>query len=216
MNELKYPSYEDNADIEVLNDIFRELKTAVEALETHANDIGNPHDITKEQVGLGNVLNEKQATATEFQNLKEQVNNMSGVVYGTYVSLQYSQNGGLYEAFINLGFTPSVVEVTLPSGSQCYSNGEYMKHYGGIALKNHPCEIQCYYDDAQSVRHNEIIKFVEIAENGFWVRKVKNDSGNIYNFMDGLRYFVAYKNCPFIEVTKQSDGSGNIGVKVTE
>ena len=74
-----------NADIEVLNDNFRIIAAAVEILETHANNINNPHDITKEQVGLGNVLNEAQATKTEFQNLKKEVNDMSGVVYGIYV-----------------------------------------------------------------------------------------------------------------------------------
>lgn len=40
---------------------------AVQAnLDTHAGNKANPHQVTKSQVGLGNVTNDKQATKTEF------------------------------------------------------------------------------------------------------------------------------------------------------
>ncbi|WP_440614899.1 phage baseplate upper protein [Bacillus subtilis] len=40
---------------------------AVQAnLDTHAGNKANPHQVTKAQVGLGNVTNDKQATKTEF------------------------------------------------------------------------------------------------------------------------------------------------------
>lgn len=37
-------------------------------LETHKNDQTNPHNVTKDQVGLSNVTNDQQATKAEFDN----------------------------------------------------------------------------------------------------------------------------------------------------
>lgn len=43
-------------------------KNAKTYTDQHINDKSNPHGVTKDQVGLGNVTNDKQATKTEFDN----------------------------------------------------------------------------------------------------------------------------------------------------
>ena len=62
MNDLTYPGYSDNADISVINENFETVAAAVAAAEEHAASKNNPHEVTKEQVGLGNVTNESKAT----------------------------------------------------------------------------------------------------------------------------------------------------------
>lgn len=44
-------------------------------LKTHIENILNPHNVTKTQVGLSNVINETQATKTEFDIHKDDKNN---------------------------------------------------------------------------------------------------------------------------------------------
>ncbi|MCY8932494.1 hypothetical protein [Bacillus atrophaeus] len=43
-------------------------KNAKTYTDQHINNKSNPHGVTKDQVGLGNVTNDKQATKTEFDN----------------------------------------------------------------------------------------------------------------------------------------------------
>ncbi|WCL64301.1 hypothetical protein PNF29_07245 [Bacillus subtilis] len=43
-------------------------KNAKTYTDQHINDKSNPHGVTKDQVGLSNVTNDKQATKTEFDN----------------------------------------------------------------------------------------------------------------------------------------------------
>ncbi|WP_080875539.1 hypothetical protein [Oceanobacillus timonensis] len=42
-------------------------------LKNHVDDKSNPHNVTKTQIGLGNVKNEEQATKTELDSLKDTV-----------------------------------------------------------------------------------------------------------------------------------------------
>ena len=53
-------------------DIRDDIEQVDSAVTTHVNDTNNPHEVTKTQIGLGNVDNVKQATKTEFD---EHVNN---------------------------------------------------------------------------------------------------------------------------------------------
>ncbi|MBJ7897186.1 hypothetical protein [Bacillus atrophaeus] len=43
-------------------------KNAKTYTDQHINNKSNPHGVTKDQIGLGNVTNDKQATKTEFDN----------------------------------------------------------------------------------------------------------------------------------------------------
>ena len=52
---------------------FKAYKEKISAAEEHITDNANPHSVTKEQVGLGNVDNAKQATKEEFDEHKEAV-----------------------------------------------------------------------------------------------------------------------------------------------
>ncbi|MCY9224155.1 DNA-packaging protein [Bacillus haynesii] len=48
------------------SDVDDALKSAKAYTDAHANDKTNPHSVTKDQIGLGNVVNEEQATKKEF------------------------------------------------------------------------------------------------------------------------------------------------------
>ncbi|EWH20562.1 hypothetical protein [Bacillus haynesii] len=48
------------------SDVDDALKSAKAYTDAHANDKTNPHSVTKDQIGLGNVVNKEQATKTEF------------------------------------------------------------------------------------------------------------------------------------------------------
>lgn len=41
----------------------------VQQIQSHIDDVENPHAVTKTQIGLGNLINKKQATKEEFQDL---------------------------------------------------------------------------------------------------------------------------------------------------
>lgn len=54
-------------DVESFKSDNESFKLGIKSdLETHKQDTKNPHAVTKEQVGLGNVLNIEQASKTEF------------------------------------------------------------------------------------------------------------------------------------------------------
>ncbi|MHC9080405.1 hypothetical protein [Bacillus altitudinis] len=54
-------------DVESFKSDNESFKLGIKSdLETHKQDTENPHAVTKEQVGLGNVLNIEQASKTEF------------------------------------------------------------------------------------------------------------------------------------------------------
>ncbi|WP_026579450.1 hypothetical protein [Bacillus sp. SB47] len=48
------------------SDVDDALKLAKNYTDAHVNDKTNPHSVTKDQIGLGNVTNEEQATKAEF------------------------------------------------------------------------------------------------------------------------------------------------------
>lgn len=48
------------------SDVDDALKSAKAYTDAHANDKNNPHSVTKDQIGLGKVANEEQATKKEF------------------------------------------------------------------------------------------------------------------------------------------------------
>lgn len=46
---------------------YKKLGVSPKEFKAHANDKENPHDVTKEQIGLGNIKDEEQATKEEFE-----------------------------------------------------------------------------------------------------------------------------------------------------
>lgn len=52
---------------------FKKLGVSPEEFEKHKSDTANPHKVTKVQVGLSNVTNEKQATKAEFDAHTKQI-----------------------------------------------------------------------------------------------------------------------------------------------
>lgn len=70
------------SDIDGLSDTIDEVikdKASQSDLSTHLKDKDNPHGVTKTQVGLGNVLDVKQATKTEFDAHTQNKSNPHGV-----------------------------------------------------------------------------------------------------------------------------------------
>lgn len=218
MEQLTYSEYTQNADVGIINENFRKIEKVIETLEKHTDSRSNPHDVTKTNVGLGNVLNEKQATATEFQELKEQVNSISDVICGMYNNLNYTTtklDGGQYQkkAFINLGFTPAAVEVytgwSAQYGHNCGSGSGL--HLGGLALKDKPCYCS----------HTNNLPLIEVTENGFFVYSYTGFEDVTYcalNDIYGERYFTAYKNAAVVSITGtgENNGADNVIGEVTE
>src|SRR5690625_4519272 len=54
-------------------------KGSQDKVDTHANSTNNPHNVTKSQVGLGNVSNTRQATKSEFDSHAGATNNPHNV-----------------------------------------------------------------------------------------------------------------------------------------
>ncbi|MFB4260774.1 hypothetical protein ACE106_16650 [Shouchella clausii] len=79
-------------------------------VDAHANDKGNPHNVTKSQVGLGNVDNVKQATKAEFDAYVARRDNPHNVTK-TQVSLGNVDNAkqatkAEFDAFVALRNNP--------------------------------------------------------------------------------------------------------------
>ena len=55
-----------NADKQLQSNIDDLATSSSEQLQTHINDTGNPHEVTKSQVGLGNVTNDAQVKRSEM------------------------------------------------------------------------------------------------------------------------------------------------------
>ena len=69
-----------------INEVFTNVNN-------HKNDKNNPHNVTKSQVGLGNVDNVKQASKAEFDNHRlENANKAHGGARGALVNLATSQS----------------------------------------------------------------------------------------------------------------------------
>ena len=214
MNELNYPKYTDNADISAINENFKAVATAIQAAETHDASKQNPHGVTKEQLGLGNVLNVKQASKAEVDALAAA---KSEVVFGTYnitdLSTYYKAEERISEVFINLGFTPKAVEVCKYNGcrSHSYSNekSDYIVIYGGMAIAGFPCTSTHYANlegGGSSDTVSKVVNHIEIAPNGFYVRDfiIADTSTSGWKLASrnavtsGLHYFNAYKNVNII------------------
>ncbi|MCY8310597.1 phage baseplate upper protein [Bacillus vallismortis] len=60
--------FEDLKNIETKDGSQKKADAVQSNLDTHINDKSNPHGVTKNQVGLGNVENIKQASKKEFDN----------------------------------------------------------------------------------------------------------------------------------------------------
>lgn len=124
-------------------------------------------------------LNEK--IDVEIENIEMKLiseMNSRDIVFGTYTG------DGAAERFIDLGFTPTAIDVYTKSGAQGYT-GTYA--YGGLALKGFPCKkSQC--------------NIIEIVQNGFKV--FDNISENVAsNDQNALYYFIAYKGGSIVEVS---------------
>ncbi|MCO4849987.1 BppU family phage baseplate upper protein [Bacillus vallismortis] len=67
--------FEDLENIETKDGAQKKADAVQLNLDTHINDKSNPHGVTKNQVGLGNVENVKQASKTEVDNHKDDTSN---------------------------------------------------------------------------------------------------------------------------------------------
>ena len=67
-DERKDPSVCGVAHYPLHDEEEKDLNELQEKLNTHTADRGNPHSVTKAQVGLGSVTDNKQATKTEFDS----------------------------------------------------------------------------------------------------------------------------------------------------
>lgn len=125
-------------------------------------------------------LNEK--IDVEIENIEMKLiseMNSRDIVFGTYTG------DGAAERFIDLGFTPTAVEVYSRSGIQ--GCGNYA--YGGLALKGFPCK---------NSEHN----IIEIVQNGFKVfddiaGKVATNGSSYGTYF----HFKAYKGGSIVEVS---------------
>ncbi|MGG0025181.1 BppU family phage baseplate upper protein [Bacillus inaquosorum] len=67
--------FEDLENIETKDGAQKKADAVQSNLDTHINNKSNPHGVTKNQVGLGNVENVKQASKTEFDNHVDDTSN---------------------------------------------------------------------------------------------------------------------------------------------
>lgn len=211
MNELNYPKYTDNADISVINENFKAVATAIQASEAHEASKQNPHGVTKEQLGLGNVLNVKQASKAEVDIL---ATTKSEVVFGTYeynilsLSDTFNTETRICEVFINLNFRPKAVEIYAVTGEQNYYNS-MLTMRGGLALDGFPCTNTVGTSDANNVAKQVTVNNIEIADNGFYIRDALtyvNQWTGKTSMIHGLHYFKAYKIGNIVNV---GDTNGN-------
>lgn len=91
MNDAKF-FLMDADDIEIGGESLSEKVAEMdESSNDHASKKDNPHSVTKSQVGLGNVTNDKQATKTEFDSHTGNKSNPHGVTK-TQVGLGNADN----------------------------------------------------------------------------------------------------------------------------
>lgn len=167
---------------------------------------------------IGNTM---EADLSGYYN-KTQINVLMSdkalIVCGVYSVLDYSEYtqtatnsyGKEYEytvkeAFINLGFTPDMVEVHHSNGAMyaTASPGEASyddQYYGGIAFTDLDSTMQLRLGGSNGF--DVSVKNIEIVTNGFIVRSAKSDSNDTGAL--GTRRFKAYKNCEYVTIT----GSG--------
>ena len=100
-------------------------KSKVDELNFHIADKYNPHDVTKEQIGLGNLSNEQQATKTEFDGHAED----EDVHVTPEKQLEINKIGELYKGVISV-----------PQIDETVNTGLYYIHYADYLM-------------TQSVRH---------------------------------------------------------------
>ena len=106
------------------------------------------------------------------------------ILFGTYTG------NGVAKRFVDLGFTPTAVEVYEQNGTQGNKCDTYQSGYGGLALYGFDCQ------------NSNSEKIIEIIENGFNVfmdnsgrmMEMTNSNGTVY-------YFKAYKDCSIMEVS---------------
>ncbi len=186
MNDLTYPAYTDNADIEPINENFRILAQAAADAQAHAANTDNPHGVDKNDVGLGNVLNVEQASKADLLKHINQTGLHNKIMIGTYTG------DGAAERFINLGSTPSAVIVadTERNGALVnWQSGGLRTHYGGIALTG---------VTALNSKGNKIL---EITTNGFNVFYMSDSNNEIYtNTAAKTKIFIAFFGCQVAEV----------------
>ena len=130
--------------------------------------------------GNFNYLNEK--IDSEIGLVSDKINTQ--ILFGVYTG------DGTAERFIDLGFTPTAIEVYLKDGKQS-DESTGTNHYGGLALNGFGCEISSR-------------QILEVVNNGFKVFYVdplttsndilSNSSGKVY-------YFKAYKSGAIVEVS---------------
>nr|DAW93406.1 MAG TPA: structural protein [Bacteriophage sp.] len=63
-----------NGENDVKVDVDLNVGVLQQDFDEHVNNNNNPHQVTKEQIGLGNVVNAKQATSAELDSLVSQLN----------------------------------------------------------------------------------------------------------------------------------------------
>lgn len=74
-----------------MSPVFAKIKLAISKLITHLNSTDNPHNVTKTNVGLGNVEN-KSSSTIRGELTKENVNNALGYTPATQSDMTNAQN----------------------------------------------------------------------------------------------------------------------------
>lgn len=153
-----------------LNEVVAHLATLdVGALQTeltnHKADTSNPHNVTKSQVGLGNVDNIKQATKTEFDNHTTNNSNPHGVTaaqVGSYTKAETESKfvGGTGERI-------EIVEITFSiSGSQANGSANFAKAFSAAPAIS-PAHITLIVSYGDDIKYPYIYN---VTNTGFWVR----------------------------------------------
>lgn len=203
------------------DDVTDVLNASITNINNHKADTENPHRVTAEQLGLGNVKNVEQASKAELDLLNAA---KTEIICGTYnitdKTSYYNETERVIEVFINLGFTPEMVEVYRFDGvqSQMYGNNitDSVLITGGMAMTGYPCSTMHYGNlegGGSGDDLKKVVNHIEIAPDGFYVRDfickdtstLEWKSSNRNSVTDKLHYFKAYKNINIVSTGDEDD-----------
>lgn len=78
VSKSAFDGHINNTDYHFEDEEKAQMKDDLSTSIQHVGNTNNPHQVTKEQVGLSNVLNVEQASKEEFDELKDTVENIPG------------------------------------------------------------------------------------------------------------------------------------------
>ena len=120
---------------------------------------------------------------TKFQN--SHIGKKSEILFGTYTG------DGEESRVIDIGFTPTAVEIYSDSGEQGDTTYAYFYCYGGLAINGFPCKLDnkaCF----EVVNNGFKLYKWGYSQDGIDPQSCVNEKGVSY-------YFKAYQNCEITE-----------------